>query len=552
MLDRSIPLGRLALLLLLSAGPLRAQRVLGAGEDAVTLPRGAIRVGIGGVSTVQRDGWRDGSLQGLAGSFTGRSLGVEQLPRLAGTQQSLRDLGLTGFIGSLGAPTLDVRQRLFVTPLSAEYGVADWLTLGARATLVRTRTEARFTVNGDSASLGLNPIRVGSGVAASNQTAIDVFASAGANLFARRNACQLNPASAPECPTINAEVSRVSALTAQLAAFANSLQALYGGVSAAGQRYVPRAGSSTEAALIARVDSMRSALERYGITTVTATSGLPLGAQTALSADELDAIISDSTAGFGAAPLDDGGLTALGDVELAARIKVFDSFGSAHMDRFSSTTRGVRQTLVLTGRIGTGTVDRPDALLDQGSGSGTNAIGVRSVTDVVFGRHAWLSVAVGGIKGFSTTRRMRVPSSEEFIFLEAWREADVEVEPGLRLDASLSPQWLVNDFIALGGVWQWRRWAADEHRTPASVTDPDGNSVTLLPSALDASTRASEHAVGLSATFSTLASRARGSNGLALELTYQHLQSIASGVGIVPKRWEDRLVLRYYTRFFRR
>jgi hypothetical protein len=145
-----------------------------------------------------------------------------------------------------------------------------------------------------------------------------------------------------------------------------------------------------------------------------------------------------------------------------------------------------------------------------------------------------------------------VPSADDFIFLEAWREADVEVDPGLRLDASLSPQWLVNDFISMGGIWQWRSWAADKHRTPASAADPDGNTVTLLPSALDASTRASEHAVGLTATFSTLASRARGTNGLALELTYQHLQSIASGVGIVPKRWEDRLVLRYYTRFFRR
>lgn len=552
MLDRSTPLGRLALLLLLAAGPLRAQRILTAGEDAVTLPRGAIRVGIGAVSTVQRDGWRNGTLQGLAGSFTSSALGVEQLPRLSGTQQSVRDLGLTDFTASLGAPTLDVRQRLFVTPLSAEYGVTDWLTLGARATLVRTRTEARFTVNGDSASLGLNPIRVGSGVAAANQSAIDVYASAASNLFARRNACQLNPASAPECPTINAEVGDVSALTARLSAFANGLQTLYGGVGAAGQRYVPRAGSATETALLARVDSMRTALERYGITTVTPTSGLPLGAQTPLSADELDAMISDSTAGFGAAPLDDGGLTALGDVELAARIKLFDSFGRAHMDRFTSTARGIRQTLVLTGRIGTGTVDRPDALLDQGSGSGTNAIGLRSVTDVVFGPNAWLSLAVGGNKGLSTTRRMRVPSAGDFIFLEAWREADVEVDPGLRLDASLSPQWLVNDFISLGGVWQWRQWSADKHRTPASAIDPDGNTVALAASALDASTRASEQAVGLTATFSTLASRARGTNGLALELTYQHLQSIASGVGIVPKRWEDRLVLRYYTRFFRR
>lgn len=553
MSDRLTRLGGFAVLVLMAA-PLHAQRILGAGEDAVTLPRGAFRIGIAGESRMQRDGWRDGTLGGLAGTFTGPQLGAAQLSRLAGTQQLVRDLGVADFSASLGAPRLDARQRVFVTPLSIEYGLASWFTLGVRAPLVRTRTEARLTVDGDSgrANLGLNPIRLGSGVAAANLATINAYVAAANNLTSRRNACQANPGAAAECPTILAELAAVAQLATRTSQFATGLSTLYGGGAAAGQRYVPRAGSAAEAALLARVDSLRSALTRYGIGDITPTTTLPLAAQTPLTAADLDALVRDSTDGFGARDLSDGGLTAIGDLELQARIKLFDSFGPDHAERFASTGRGLRQTLVVTGRIGTGTVERPDALLDQGSGTGTDAIGLRSVTDLVWNRRAWVSVSVGAVQGFAQTRRMRVPSADDFVFLEAWREADVDVDPGLRLDAAVTPQWMLNDYLAVGASYRWRRWVADVHRTPGTAPDPDGNPIPLLASALDAATEAEEHAFGLNATFSTLAAKARGRDGLALEVSYQHLQSLASGMGVVPKRWEDRLTLRYYTRFFRR
>jgi hypothetical protein len=37
-----------------------------------------------------------------------------------------------------------------------------------------------------------------------------------------------------------------------------------------------------------------------------------------------------------------------------------------------------------------------------------------------------------------------------------------------------------------------------------------------------------------------------------LEIGYSHEQSIASSVGTFPRRWEDRVQIRYYTRFLGR
>ena len=180
-----VPLAALAL----AAAPcaLAAQRVIGAGDDAVTLPRGGFRLSLGGEHTVQRDRWRDGHLEGLSGSISTDAFGPLQFSMLAPVEQIVRDLGVSGFNASLGVSRLDARQRLFVTPLALEYGLSDRITLGARATLVRSKIEAQFRIRGDSgrATLGINPIIAGSAVAANNATTIGAYSSAATSLGAR-------------------------------------------------------------------------------------------------------------------------------------------------------------------------------------------------------------------------------------------------------------------------------------------------------------------------------------------------------------------------------
>ncbi len=533
---------------------LQAQRVIGGADDAVTLPRGGFRFSLAGEHTQQRDRWRDGRIEGLGGSIAGDAFGPLQFSMLAPVEQIVRDLGVSDFDASLGVPTLDVRQRFFVTPLAVEYGLSDRITLGARVSLVRSKVEAQFRIRGDSgrATLGINPIVAGSAVAAGNATAIGAYASAAANLGARLTACQGNVGAAPECPTILAEAASVTALVARTSAFATGMTSLYGAGLVAGRRFIPLADSRADTLLRARADSMRSAFERYGITDVTAFTGLPLFAQVPIAGEEIDRLVRDSVEGFGAKRIDDGSIIELGDVHLTAKIRLFDSFRGTGATRFTSGLRGVRQSVLLDLRLGTGTPETADAPYDLGTGSGTGALTVRSLTDVVVNDRFWTSVGVGYSIAAKHDATLRVPSDPGATLLEWWREADVPVTPGGELDVSIAPRWHLSDYIAVGALWQWRSKAADRHGIDSTVTTPLGASVALQGRILDGASKASEQRFGLTATYSTLAARARGRTGMPFEITFLHQQSVASGTGVVPKQWEDRLQLRYYTRFLGR
>lgn len=543
-----------AILVIATPFALAAQRVIGGGEDAITLPRGGFRFSLGGEHTAQRDRWRDGTLEGLGGSISSDAFGPLQFSMLAPVEQIVRDLGVSDFNASLGVSRLDARQRFFVTPLAVEYGLSDRITLGARASLVRSKIEAQFRIRGDSgrATLGVNPYFTGSAVAANNGAAIGSYVSASTNLGARLAACQGNPGAALECPTILAEAAAVNALVSGTSAFASGLRSLYGGGLIVGRRYVPMAGSTADSLLRARADSMRAAFVRYGVNDITALTGLPLGAQTPVSAADVDRIFADSIEGYGAQRVSDGSILELGDVHLSAKVRLFDSFDAARATRFAPGLRGVRQSVLVDLRLGTGTRERPDAFLDLGTGTGTTAVIVRSLTDVVVNDRFWTSIGLGYTLAAAKDLTLRVPSTEGTEWLESWRETVVPVTPGGQIDVSIAPRWHLNDYVALGASWHWRGKSADKHDIDSTATTPFGGTVPLLGSILDDASKASEQRFGWSATYSTLAARARGRTGMAFELSYVHEQSYSNGTGVVPKQWQDRLQVRYYTRFLGR
>ena len=544
----------LAAVSLLLPSPAAAQRVLGGGSDGVTLPRGGFRVSLSAESNVQRDRWNDGRLEGLGGAMTGPVFGPDQLSLLVPIEQTLAQLGVQDFSASLGAPRLDARQRVFVTPLAVEYGLFDWLTLGARASVVRTKAEAQFRIRTDSgrATLGMNPYFAGSGVPAANATIVAAYQTATAALNARLIACQGNPVAVPECGTSLAEAANVTQLANRSAYYGTALGSLYGAGVAAGVRWVPMAGSAADSVLRSRADSIATAFRRYG---VTAALGIPTGAGVGIGAEELARIITDSTYGYGAKRLNDGGLTQVSDVTVSALVRVHDSFLSAGTSRLTATSRGWRQAVLIEGRIGTGTPPRPDRFLDQGTGTGASAITLRSITDLVLDRRFWATVAVGYTQAFAHERAMRVPSSSGSAFLEWSRLDTVRITPGGQLDLEVAPRWQLNDYVSLGAQWRWRHRTADRHDVPSTRI------ISILPidprqfpdaSVLDRASAQDEQRIGVTASYSTMAARARGLPGMPFELLYQHQQSVASGGGIVPKQWEDRLTVRYYTRFFTR
>lgn len=550
-LRASAPLIVACVLGLFPSEDLGAQAVLGPGPEAVTLPAGTLRTTLLSESILFRGRWNEGSAEDLGGGFIG-GLAAPQSSWLAALQVGVNAIGPGAGEMSLGNARLDLRQRLAMTTLGLEFGITDRLSVSIAAPFVRARAEAQLRSDSTGATAGVNPMLTATGVPAANRATIDAFTAAVTNLAARQGECAGNPAAYPECGDILAEGSQVTALLTLTQGFANGLANLYGAQGlATGLPFVPLAGSAPEQTLLARVDSLRTAFTRYGVGNL-ATTGLPLGAQTSLTAEQLAALVADPVNGYGARSTARTARQDLGDVDIGVRFKLFDSF-STESARLTASRFGIRQTIALTYRLGGGAFDLPDNFIDLGTGSGHDAIGLRSFTDVVVNERFWTTVSLGWAKGAEHSRVLRVPSVAGSEWIEPWRTSSVTITPGNVVDLRIAPRWQLSDYYSFGAEWRFRSKSEDAHTlATTSGVDPLGVLQPLDAGVLDAQSEWNEQRFALTVSYSTLGAVSRGKARLPIEIAYAHEQSIASSAGIVPRRWEDRLQLRYYTRFFGR
>jgi hypothetical protein len=551
------------LLLLCAALPLErgaAQRVMGPGPDAYTLPAGAMRITLSGDHGINRERWNDGTREQLGAGFSTTEFGPTHNAALVALTSYFADLGVNGVTPSLGSVRLDLRQRAFTTRFGFEIGFYDWLTLGVDVPYVRTRAEAALRLRGDSgiATAGVNPIYYGTAVAANNATVIGAYSGAATALTTRRNDCQANAGAHAECPDILAELTDVNALIALTNTFSTQLATTYGiGPALPGLPFLPMAGSEAELTLLDRVDSLRTAFTRYGVTQITPTTTLPLAAQHALTAAQLAAMVDagfGGHGGFGARPMTKAARQELGDVDLSARFRVFDSFTARATGADTTGRIGLRQSFGVTYRIGSGHPDLPYNFIDLGTGTGLNAIALRSYTDVLITDRLAATVTLGWSQADEHVRTLRVPSVAGIQWLESFRERNVMITPASVLEIGLAPRWRVNEYLAIGAQWTYRAKGEDAHAVPQPgvATSPLLEPVTLSSAALDATSDLSEHRVAWTLNYSTLTA-ARGDRArLPIEIGFTHEQSVASGTGILPRTWTDRLQIRYYARFLDR
>lgn len=530
-----------------------AQRVLGPGPDAYTLPRGTVRTTLTGDHGIDRERWNEGAREPLGGGFHTPQFGQAHNAALAVLTSEFSTLGVSGLNPSLGAVRLDLRQRIMQTRFGVEYGLFDWLTIGVEAPFVRTRAEAALRLRGDSglATAGVNPLHYGSGVAGSNTTTIQAYVQAAAALGTRRDDCIGNAGSHPECADILAEAAEVNALIALTSTFATGLTRVYGtGAAGTGLPYVPLAGSVGEQALLGRVDSMRTAYTRYGVTNISPTTGLPTGAQFPLNSAQLAAMVDTGfggLGGYGARPMTRTARQSIGDVDLTMRVRLHDGlalqYGAPSRDEGFSW----RQTVALGIRFGTGSPDVPENFIDLGTGSGVNAVSVRSFTDLAFNRRLWATVTLGFARGMPHTRSLRVPGQAGIEWLESWRTTDVEITPSSVIEFGVAPRWHLSDYFAVGGEWRYRSKGKDEHAIVGPITVAQlATSFLLNAAALDERSDWNEHRVAWTVSYSTLTAFSRGKIGVPFEVGYTHEQSVASERGVLPRRWTDRLQFRYY------
>jgi hypothetical protein len=536
------------------AAPAHSQRVLGVGDDALTLPRGVFRFRTLAQWTSFNErygkdtpGRPDGTLEPLGVDFTLDTIGVRQFPNLALLQSGIQQLtGNPNWNATLGNTQLNLRDRVNAFPFVLEMGLSNRLSIGIQIPYVVTRTGTFFSVNthGIEGNLGFNPALANNVAAGQNAAMLTQFVADSTNLRNALNNCAANPA-APGCSQLNAQSQSAQLLIANATAFARGVNGLY-----TSSLFVPIAGTDAQLALEARVAAFKALYQQFGGSTIAVTG--PFASQNRLTVNDAQRILTDPAFGINADPLGDTGHAHIGDIDIGGKLLVYDSFGGSTAARMSPSGLNFRTSIGGTFRLPTGQIESPNNFIDVGTGRGAKAVESRWFGDILVGRHFWQSFVVRFNKPFPDDQEMRIIDLPNEELAPAYRRQIVHRALGSAFEFETTPRIVVNDFFAISGQYVYRHKAQDHYTgtftIPASVTG--FSDITLDASTLDLETETKEQRVGGGLAYSNLYAYENGKAKVPFELTYLHWQTIKGAGGNQPKFFTDQVQLRIYARVF--
>jgi len=542
--------------------PLGAQRVLGIGDDAFVVPRGVVRIGVSGSWTsfdevyVSRPA---GETSGDAAPFGARlsldTLGAAQIPALVPVERGLRALtGDPALTLSIGQTRVSADATTITTPFAAEFGLAGRLSVGVMVPYVVTRTSVVLDANaggGQSANVGFNPALGSEEAQAANAALAAQLDDASTRLRGALASCDAHPVAAG-CDALIARRDEALALIEGTGQFAAGVARIYGtGAGSSPSPLVPLASAPAQRAVEERVAAFRAAYASFNLGDVIIASG-PVGAPVALGAVGVQSVLAEPLFGVRADSLRSVERAHVGDIELAAKLKLLDSFGSDPAARLSPGGFNYRAAVTGVVRLGTGQPNLPDDLTDVGRGDGQNDLEVRSAVDLLFGRRFWASVIGRYVYQLADEEVVRITDRPDVAIVPYFRRQLVERKLGDYYELEANPRVVFNDYLSVGAHYLYRRKAEDEYRGRFAIDSATTGfgAIDLDASVLNAGTEQTEHRVGGGVAFSTVAAHNRGRARVPLELTYLHYTTARGIGGNLPKRSFDQIQLRVYTRIF--
>jgi hypothetical protein len=532
---------------------LLAQAVTGVSDDATVPRRGELRFGVQSVWNRWYERYAsNGTVQPLGADFNFDTVGVGQFENLGAVQNGIRSLaGLPGFIASLGTSRVQVRDNVLSTPLSLELGLTNRISLSVMVPFVTATSNVNFVMNptGHEPTLGFNPTLIAGGALSADSAFLAQFTNAAVLLNLAISRCAATP-SGNGCAQLNANPAAPRALIINADSYAAGLAQVYGGRGTAGNLFVPIAGTAAQSAIEAKVAAYRAMYAAYGISAITATG--PLGAQAPLTAADMQTILTDSTFGVNAKPLATSVTRGIGDIEVGMKVNLFDSFHGSDSARLSPRGLNWRQSVGGIYRLGTGTLPSPADFTAIGTGDHQSDIELRTFTDLLYGPHFWISLVGSYTAQMADQLVLRIPDSPTQVILASYRQETVKRHLGDIVDIQVNPHWALNDYISLAGQYFYRHKSADAYTGTFTVSDLAGNVATLDAANLGIYSGASEHRLGIGATYSTVATVAKHKSGLPFDISYFHYETTLGSLGRVPKIAVDQVTLRVYQRLFGR
>ena len=529
---------------MLAARPAHAQAVTGAGDDAIPVSKGTVRIRIAGQWNDWSEVWQDSAgrtvRRGVLAGIDNRRLGVSALPQLsaaeAGIRTLTRDAAFSVSLGLLEARG-DVRQSS--APIAVDVGITRRIAVGIVVPYIESRDNSQLLLNraGNGATVGLNPTfgaTTGPLARAANAALLRQIAAARAELSSEIARC--SDVQASGCDAIRDNLAAAQALLARAEATQGAIAEVYGDSVRGGSPVVPFAQSLAGESVNGTIISLREAFVALGIDDLAA-GRFPVGATTAFGPNGVPALAGDTSFGLGYRRIGNTRRAGIGDIDLTASYLLFDTFGGSQRGRLTNTGRALRSLVTAGWRFGSAGADDPFDPFDVPIGEGANALLLRSTTDVVLGRRLWASGSVRVVKPFADEMVVLAPLRTDSTTFVAFTPARASRALGTRIEIEAAPRLALGDFFGVSAAYLMRRTGSDA----LDVGDLRVQSGARVFQA---------GSVGVS--FSTLASYVRRRSRLPLEVTYTHTFPISGSGGTVPRVASDRLELRVYTGFPRR
>jgi hypothetical protein len=543
----------LALLLAGSAAAQSSDSPLSHLDDAAPVPRGGLRLRLANVWTRYDERFAaGGGTTPLGAALSAESLGVAELPLLAGIQTGIRTLANDPALAlSLGRLQVGSNARIVRTPITLEYGISRRLSVGMVVPIVQSRRVAFATVSGDSthANMGfLASIPQRTAAAAQNQTVATAYQQAADSLGRLLSQCPGNP-TATGCAAVNANPTDAAAARARAQGFATGATAL--GVAATTALVAPRASSTLAGTIDAQRVQLNLQLQQYLGAGAGATTSV-FTAPTDFSYYDLQGNRATGAVGLLGGPLG-GGLDSihttnrigLGDIAIGARFLVFDRF---HRDTLPPPRLQTRLTVGGTLRFATSPSDSAQNLVKLPAGAGAG-VDVNSAWDMIVGRFGG-TLGLRYVKSFGRTVTASVFGDPE----AAWAYpvfAPRKRTPGDVLGLDVTPRFLITETLALDAHYGLERTGGTTYAAPEGFSTPclDCRATDVAGAITGAAKTA--HRLGFGFRYSTVEAHARGRAPYPVQIAFVRLETVSGDPG-VAKQTRDQIEVQFFYRLLRR
>ena len=498
----------------------------------VGVPRGALRVQLGGEFNNFDQRYLNGVTQSYAKDFSQQALGSTFWPALAPTDTILGQIiGQSGYALDLGRTNASEEVTIGVASIDLALGVTKGLTVFATVPLTRVRVQPIVTLDSAYGAAGFNPNDPVFGSSTGRTQAATFFSEFDAALTTLNSNIQGGLYNSN--PTLLAIAQSTLTSGTQLR---NQLYTVTASPATASP-FLPTLTSGAGNAITTRVTGIQD--------TLTNTLGVPGFSQPAVLADSrldqtgYDTFVSNPFGPIAGQPIQDSTLWALGDMSFGASYTWID-----HWDQ-GEKRGGIRSAARATITIPTGQRDRADNFFDLGTGQARNDLILDLITDLGIGR--WGARVTGGYTyRFPTTRPRRVtPPSQPIPY--ANRLTNVEIDAGNGFAVGVQPFFRLARLLALQAVGGYSYHAADQVTYSSTADSLPGVSAGQLA----VQTQTSAFTVGGGISYSSVdAPCPAGKCPLPLDASWTYETVVSASGGRVPKAGIMRMQLRFYFQLF--